>query len=316
MRIQTEERVAEGDHFVHFFDTDEGLTEVVVSYLGAAVLAGETAVIIATPKHREMFEAALMTEGIDLAATIVDGRVVIRDAADTLARFTVDGRIDEAAFDAVVGELVRDAAVAGRPIRAYGEMVALLWDAGDIPGAMELERLWNQLGESISFSLFCAYPTHAFSSAPGAAGFPDVCHLHSHVIDGAPSSPGSDVTRRFAATADAPRLARRFVQETLVAWDRMQLADDALITVSELVANAIVHAGSDVAVGLTRLPGGVRVIVSDRSPLSPVVRAAASSALSGRGLSMINAITPCWGHEVVVGGKHVWVDLDAASPSA
>lgn len=304
----------DGGHRVHFFDSDESLAGAVAGHLGAAVLAGESAVILATPDHRELTEAVLTASGVDVAAGVADGRLLMHDAAATLARFTVGGFVDAGAFDETVGGLVRSAAASGRPVRAYGEMVALLWDAGDVTGAMDLERLWNQLGATLPFSLFCAYPSHLFSDPLTAEAFSEVCHLHSGVTGGAPAAAGSEVTRRFAPSARTPRLARSFVADTLEGWGREDLGDDALLAITELTTNAVVHAMSDVFVGLGRAAGGmVRLVVGDRSAAPPTLAGADLTALGGRGLRMIEEIAGCWGHDIVDGGKLVWVDL---GPSA
>ena len=67
-------------------------------------------------------------------------------------------------------------------MRIYGEMVAVLWDQGNVAAAIELERLWNDLAIRHPFSLLCAYPTSAFHTDAGAEQFLQVCAQHSAVI--------------------------------------------------------------------------------------------------------------------------------------
>lgn len=304
----------DGGHRVHFFDSDESLAVAVAGHLGAALLDGESAVVLATPDHRELITAVLTAAGVDVHAGRADGRLLLHDAAGTLARISAGGAIDAGAFDEVVGGLIRRAAASGRPVRAYGEMVALLWDAGDVAGAMGLERLWNRLRATYPFSLFCAYPSSLFSHPLAAEAFPEVCHLHSGVTGGAPAATGSEVMRRFAASPRTPRLARGFVADTLEEWGWEDLADDALLAVTELATNAVVHAMSDVSVALGRVSGGmVRLVVGDRSAKPPALTGAGLTALGGRGLRMIDEIARCWGHDIVDGGKLVWVDLSRSS---
>lgn len=313
MAIDSPERFAAGDHLVHFFDTDESLVGVVAGYLSSAVLGGDAAVIVVAPGHRELFQAALAAAGVDVGAAMADGRLVVRDAADTMAAFVADGRVDARVFDEVVGGLIRDAYASGRPVRAYGEMVALLWAAGDVTAAMDLEGLWNRLGETVPFSLFCAYPQRLFADSPKAGAFAQVCRLHSGVVGAAPTSADAEVTRRFARTPHAPKHARWFVSETLNSWDRSDLRDDVALVVAELATNAVVHGRSDVAVGLLRRDGGVRIIVGDTSAAPPVPRGGDATAFDGRGLAMISAIGRAWGHQVVEGGKLIWVDVATVS---
>src|SRR3954471_8040608 len=136
------------DHVVQFYESDSELVARAGGYLSRALQAGEVAIVIATPAHGEGFAAHLPGGA---------GELVWLDAAETLARLMRDGRVDRESFFASVGEVVRPAAATGRPVRAYGEMVALLWEAGDVTSAIELEALWNELATHVPFSLYCAY---------------------------------------------------------------------------------------------------------------------------------------------------------------
>jgi len=74
-----------------------------------------------------------------------------------------------------------DAAWPGREVRAYGEMVALLWDAGDVLGAIELEKLWNELARDLNFSLWCAHHGHSLAVHEHADELHEVWRLCSKV---------------------------------------------------------------------------------------------------------------------------------------
>ena len=234
------------------------------------------------------------------------------DAAETLARFMPDGRIDPDAFHYVVGGLVREASQSGRAkrsrsatgrIRAYGEMVDLLWDAGDVLGAIELEKLWNELAREYDFSLWCAYHGHSLAVHDHADELDDVCHLHTRVIE--------EATARFAAGADAPLAARRFVSSVLTRRpyeDRVHLADARLV-VSELASNAVLHAGTPFAVSLRYTGSAVRISVRDGSRTHPVLRNGGPASLSGRGLHLVAAMAETWGVDAGPDGKTVWAEL-------
>src|SRR5205807_4393941 len=101
--------------------------------------------------------------GIDVSGSRGAGTLVMLDAAATLEAFMPDGRADRDAFREVIGTVVRRASEVGTAVRAYGEMVAVLWERGDVHGAIELERLWNELQEELEFSLLCAYPSQPAS---------------------------------------------------------------------------------------------------------------------------------------------------------
>lgn len=108
--------------------------------------------------------------------------------------------------------------------------------------------------------------------------------------------------------------ARRFLLQTLAAWDVPQLFPDAVIVVSELVTNAITHAPTPGQLRLSLLPDVLRVAVSDSGPGAPEPRQASDTREGGRGLYLVNALTSAWGMEAVPdGGKVVWADLARSS---
>jgi signal transduction histidine kinase len=70
----------------------------------------------------------------------------------------------------------------GGVIRAYGEMVDLLWEHGNTEGAIRLEELWNELAVTRKFTLLCAYAMGHFYKNVGSEHYDRVCGQHSHVI--------------------------------------------------------------------------------------------------------------------------------------
>lgn len=170
------------EHFVQFYEADAVLVEAVADYIGAALGAGEAGIVVATPSHRMDVEARLAARGLDLAAARASGSYVPLDAAETLARFMVDGEPDPDQFVQVVGGIIGRAAEGGRPVRAFGEMVALLAAEGHVEAAIRLEGLWNQLRVHQPFALFCAYPMDRLGGEALAALVGDVCAAHSRVI--------------------------------------------------------------------------------------------------------------------------------------
>jgi anti-sigma regulatory factor (Ser/Thr protein kinase) len=307
--IETQVRVEPGDHLVQFYEGDDDLIGAVTAYLGDGLRADETAIVVATDAHTAAFEAALSARGIDVADARARGAFVSFDASLTLSKFSTGGEMDADAFDTVVGGIMRDAARSGRPVRAYGEMVALLWDDGNVPAAIELESLWNDLGRQVSFSLFCAYPADSVAGDDRADAFHQVCHLHSAVV----GLHRPEEVRHFAIDLRAPRNARRFVIATLEQWGREELVDDAALVVTELATNSVVHARSDFVVALSSAGGRVRIAVSDASPVAPILRDTASTTgTSGRGLLLVAALTDRWGTQAIGDGKTVWAEFRAA----
>jgi anti-sigma regulatory factor (Ser/Thr protein kinase) len=299
-----------GGHVVHFYEDDESLVQLAGGYLSAGLLAGDSVVAIATQPHTNRILEVIREDGLDVRRAKRNGRLIVLDADEGLARIFQNGTPDSAEFDGLIGGAIRRAGRKGRPVRAYGEMVARLWERGDIPGAIELERRWNGLSLQSPFGLLCAYPTGEGAVAGRPEDLVRICRLHSDTLDGAPR-PSAEAFRRFIAGAAAASLARRYVTAQLEEWGYRQVIDDAVIAVSELAANAVLHAGSDFTVGLSRIGNRLRLTVTDPSTDPPRLGHPGPLALGGRGLPMVARLASAWGHEQTGGGKIVWVDLPA-----
>lgn len=172
------------NHVVQFYDGEDYLASVVADFLAAGLASGEPAVVIATPAHREAFLEQLRDKGFDITLAQQKGQLTLLDARQTLAKCLADGRPDWELFQATISEaLERARGVARRVrVRAYGEMVDLLWQDGRQQAAHELEEHWNRLAAEFSFSLLCAYSMKRFSGDAHSSGFARICALHTHVL--------------------------------------------------------------------------------------------------------------------------------------
>ncbi|MGN6871082.1 MAG: MEDS domain-containing protein [Solirubrobacteraceae bacterium] len=304
MAVQMRETmVGGGEHVVQFYDQDGELARAVGDYLSAALRGGEVAVVIATEAHRRAFEVEMARAGLDTGRAQRDGSVIWLDASEVLSRFVRDGEVDPDGFRSAVVPVMRELASTGREINAYGEMVALLWDAGHVLAAIELEKLWNHLARELRFSLFCAYNMHSVTGEEHAHALHEVCRLHTAVVD--------DARARFRAAPDAPFAARRFVAGLLGRQpygDRVD-RDDAQLVISELSTNAVIHAGTPFSVAVRSDGSAVRISVQDSSSMQPVMREDNPAALAGRGLRLIAMVSRAWGVEYGPDGKTVWAEL-------
>ncbi|MDT7605062.1 MAG: hypothetical protein QOF61_3059 [Acidobacteriota bacterium] len=174
--------MSESEHFVQFYEADVFLLSSLSGFIRAGLEAGDACIIVATEAHREGLDEQLLASGLDVAAARESGQFVVLDAAETLSKFMVDGSPDPVRFTEVIGGLIARVAK-GRPrVRAFGEMVALLWAEGNQDGAIRLEELWNDLGKAYQFSLFCAYPMHGFGGEHFVEPLGNVCTTHTRVI--------------------------------------------------------------------------------------------------------------------------------------
>lgn len=102
------------------------------------------------------------------------------------------------------------------------------------------------------------------------------------------------------------RGARQMIRECLDAHGRADLADTAELLVSEIVTNALVHAGTSIEVAFSLVDGGLRVEVTDGSPHAPAPRGYGPNAGTGRGLMLLEELVADWGVVPAGPGKTVW----------
>jgi anti-sigma regulatory factor (Ser/Thr protein kinase) len=113
---------------------------------------------------------------------------------------------------------------------------------------------------------------------------------------------------------ESAALARRLVNVAVHTWGIGELADAAVLIVSELVANSVEHSRCRlVRVAVERpTPTRIKIIVADKNRLVPILRHALPDAENGRGLLVIDALSARWGYDRPHWGKRVWAELEAA----
>ena len=173
-------------HTVQFYEDDSFLIEGLSQLIGAAIVAGDFALVIATRAHSEALFSHLANRGLDLSLAVNEGRLIFLDAAETLARITLDQSPDQTLFNQVVGGITGRLSSAARKqnrrVVAFGEMVGLLCAEGKPDAAVQLERFWNKLAESHPFSFHCAYSLQLFSNATDSSIIERICAEHNHTI--------------------------------------------------------------------------------------------------------------------------------------
>lgn len=173
-------------HSVHFYDEQSALIERLRGIVASGLQIGNSILIVATAAHRKQLLMALDKLDVDVRRHARAGRFTMFDAQETLDGFMVNGMPDRELFLATVGNLLADAKKAAlsndHGLTVFGEMVAVLWDAGNKAAALLLEALWNDAMNDRVFHLHCAYPRSAFAAAGDEASMAEVCHAHSHVL--------------------------------------------------------------------------------------------------------------------------------------
>ncbi|MFI1734120.1 SpoIIE family protein phosphatase [Streptomyces acidicola] len=146
-------------------------------------------------------------------------------------------------------------------------------------------------------------------------------HASPHVLPHVENRTRSSVITARAAASFEPvgrsvATARSFVRDTLQGWGFADIVDDAVVLTSELVTNAVVHAGTSADVLCLRSDDGVRIEVADRYPEREIplqttsVNMGSPDREGGRGLQLCAALAGRWGVDYTPTHKQVWFHLD------
>jgi hypothetical protein len=175
--------VAPCDHVIQIYESDEVFIDALAGFIGNGINMGECCVVIATAVHLETLKLRLESHGIRVDALIEDNRYFPLVAEDVLSTFMVDGWPDEALFMQSVSTILSLARKTNRRVRAFGEMVAILWAQGHSGATVRLEHLWNKFCSKETLCLFCAYPKAGFTNDIHSS-FDHICAEHSKMISG------------------------------------------------------------------------------------------------------------------------------------
>lgn len=175
--------IAPFEHILQIYEDDDSFLDVLTGFVNDGIKEEEVVIVIATSSHLQHLEQRLKVYDVNLPLLLSNGYYVPLDAEETLGKFMVDGWPDERLFMDVVGGLITNARTGNRKVRAFGEMVALLWAQGNNGATVNLEHLWNNLCNSELCSVFCAYPKSGFTQ-DASESIMHICNSHSRMISG------------------------------------------------------------------------------------------------------------------------------------
>jgi len=233
-KVFTQSEISESEHFVQFFENDKFLLDSLSEFIDTSLNAGDACIVLATKSHRESLEERLTTNGLDLVAANTRGEYISMDAAETLSKIMVDGSAEPGRFAEVLGSMIERAAKGRRRVRIFGELVSLLWADGNRAAAIRLEELWNDLGKTHAFSLFCAYPLHGFGGEVYKLEFTEICQQHSRVIPSESYSALASPDERLRAIA----LLQQKAYSLEVEKAERKAAEEALLHLAAIVESS------------------------------------------------------------------------------
>ena len=168
-------------HAVRFYKDADSLSRIVANFVAQGLAEGAPGIVIATPAHRDAICRSLEALSVDVAGATRNSDLFLLDADETLEAFMHDGMPDVRRFNETLIPVIEKACGVRKDcvVRAYGEMVDVLWKEGRTVAATRLEMLWNDLAASHSFSLLCGYSMGNFYKD---AAVDDICSHHTHVV--------------------------------------------------------------------------------------------------------------------------------------
>lgn len=169
-----------GHHAVQFYADADRLASSVADFLGDGLAAGQPTLLLATADHGQRILRELATRRFDVDTLTAEGDLLLLDADVVLGDIIVEDRVDASRFRQLVGSTIRRLSTRDEEsvVRAYGELVDVLWAQGRHHLSIELESLWNDLARQHAFSLLCAYDAQHVGEDT-AHGL--VCAQHTHV---------------------------------------------------------------------------------------------------------------------------------------
>lgn len=173
--------IAPCDHLLQIYENDTDYLKALSRFISDGFKNNEGVVVIATAWHLTALDKQLQADGFNTDALRTRDQYIPLDAEETLSMFMVDGWPDHQRFEKCVTQILRRAGQNGRRVRAFGEMVALLWANGHEHATFHLEYLWHQLQRKQAFALFCAYPKKGFTEDSSDA-VQKICQAHSKTV--------------------------------------------------------------------------------------------------------------------------------------
>ncbi len=173
---------AAGSHIVQVCQNKALQVEVITRYVKEGLLNDEAVIIIATSALRKAVIAKMDALGLDVHTFKSQSQIKFFDAEFLLSGFLIDGVLEEQAFQEFIGIPIQAAQLKFGKVRAFGEMVDVLWKEGQHDTAIQLEDLWNNLSKKQEFSLLCTYSLDSLNPNAYDDSLERICNRHTHLI--------------------------------------------------------------------------------------------------------------------------------------
>ena len=135
--------IAPCEHIAQFYEHESVLLDTLAGFVGGGIKQGEGVIVLATAEHLKALDQRLQASGVDLQTAKSQDQYITALAEEALAKFMVNDWPDDQLFFNFVAELIARAQNGGRRVRAFGELVALLWAKHQVAATVRLEFLWH-----------------------------------------------------------------------------------------------------------------------------------------------------------------------------
>lgn len=171
-----------GNHIVQICQNPTSQADMLTQYVIEGLANSEGVVIIARAALRKDVISKMKELGFDAQSLKSEGQIKFFDAEFLLAGFLIDGELDEQAFEQfVAGPVLATQAKFGK-VRAFGEMVDVLWKNAQHDLAIELEGWWGELCNKHDLMLLCTYLLDSLDANNYASSLERICKCHTHSL--------------------------------------------------------------------------------------------------------------------------------------
>lgn len=171
-------------HVVQLYQDADFYGEAISHFAAEGLARGESVIIVATGPNWANISGRLASKGFSTDELFRRGQLVLLDAEATLPKFLVGEMPDAGTFKDLAGATIERARAGGKfpRVRWWGEMVNLLYIAGNQSGSTRLEELFDEVAHEQSIAIFCSFLMDKYDPKIYDRAFGDVCRTHAHVI--------------------------------------------------------------------------------------------------------------------------------------
>lgn len=294
-------------HRLFLFHSDNELAAGVGELLSQWLCSGETVLALFTSTHLHAIERHLRERGVDFDSAVSEGRFVTIEAQEAMDDLLRSGRVEPDEFAALSSGPVARIIESGRTCHVIGEVVGLLWAAGEVQAAMDLEDRWLSVCRDLGFTLDCTYPVPSIDAVEHDGCVDQLFRIHTEVIR---PSATQEFRAEFLPDPVAARNARQLVAQALDGEDE-RFVSKVVLVASELAANVVRHAPSEFSVRIQIDERWVRIFVTDQRPLARTdEHGGANFVVRARhGLDIVSKLATGWGIVREQTGKTVWAEV-------